>query len=173
MTRERLHAGRSRGPLELALGGLILLWACDDGTNTVQGIPGLEEGTRFADSNIVLDAVNYSGDGCAEVLPAGFANVDSVPQGSVAVVTVISTACYAAHIEIVDTGGAAVRSLDRYFKIYGRQDGDKNRGMPGYLAWDGLDSADAPVAKGKYRWRIRFDFGGGRVFKYYGPVWLE
>jgi hypothetical protein len=151
---------------------LIIFAGCEGSGSSIDPVPDKEDGIYFADSNIVLDAVNYSDAGCAEVLPPSFANADSVPAGSAAVVTVIATACYAARVDIVDSAGAAVRSLDRYFKVYGH-DGDKNRGHPGYLGWDGRDDKGLPAAKAKYRWRIAFNLGAGHVIKYYGPVWLD
>jgi hypothetical protein len=166
MERKLLPAGFFLGAL------LLAVTACRQGSTTAPIDPG-EEGIRFADSNIVIDQFNYYGANCDEIIPAGSPNADSIPAGAAAVLTVISTACYAVHIDIVDSLLAPVRSLDRYFRIYGRMDGDKNRGEVSYLSWDGLDSLGHAAPKAKYRWRLNFNYGAGNTVKYYGPVWLD
>lgn len=150
---------------------LLGLAACrDDSKTPVDPVPGTEDGIFFADSLIVLSEFNYSDSACAEVLPDSFANSDVRPAEPV-VVQVTSISCYAAHVDVVDSALAPVRSFTAYLKIYSH-DGDKNRGHLSYIGWDGRDDKGAPAPLGKYRMRIRFDFGAGHSTKYYGPVYL-
>lgn len=162
---------RAGFPILLFLLALALSGCGRDGQGPSE--PPGEEGIAFTDSSIVLDFYGFSSAGCAEVLPASFANADSVPAGTAAFVHVRTVACYAADVEVVDTAGTHVRTLKQFMVIHGRRDGDKDRGVDSWLTWDGKDGMGAAVPKGKYRWRIRFSLGGGRELKYHGPVWLE
>jgi hypothetical protein len=132
-----------------------------------------DEGQLLVDSALVLDRFPFSRAACDEVLPDGFANADSLPPGTAARLAVNSIACYAASIRIEDSLGAPVRALERYFDIPGRDDDDKERGVIGYLAWDGKDEAGADVPPGAYLWRLEFRFGAGRSVRYRADMRLE
>ena len=64
-----------------------------------------------------------------------------------------------------DSAGALVRGFDQYFKIFNRNDGDKDRGEPGYVTWDGLDDAGKAVPRLRYLWKMEFDYGAGNVLR--------
>lgn len=158
-------------PLRWALGLALALAAggCGDGEEPEPA----DEGQLLVDSAVVIDWFGFSRAACDEVLPDDFANADSVPPGSAARLMVTSIACYAASIRIEDSLGAPVRDLERYFDIPGRQDGDKERGAVGYLAWDGKDAGGAAVPPGAYLWRIEFRFGAGRSVRFRADMRLE
>lgn len=132
-----------------------------------------DEGQLLVDSAVVIDLFGFSRAACDEVLPDSFANADSLSPGTAARLVVTSIACYAASIRIEDSLGAPVRAFERYFDIPGRQDGDKERGVIGYLAWDGKDAAGAAVPPGAYLWRIEFRFGAGRSVRFRADMRLE
>jgi hypothetical protein len=115
------------------------------------------------DSALVIDQYPFKRAHCDEVGVTGEPRLDSLPAGSVARVHVISTVCYAVTIQVKDTLGNLLRTLERRFDIPGRADGDKERGMVGYLAWDGLKGDGSPAGPGAYKWFMDFRFGGGRT----------
>ena len=153
----------------LTWGWLPAVWvllACDPDTTAPDN-----QGYLTVDSNLVVDRVLFNSDDCKEVLPDSFKNIDSLPAGTAARVFVVATACYAAHVAVEDSTGKLVRSMDQYFEVYS-VDGDKNRGMPGWLAWDGRDDQGRFVPKGDYLWRIQMRFGRGMVLKYRAAIVL-
>lgn len=148
---------------------LTALMACESSRGTA---PDRSEGSLIVDSLLVLDRYSYSGASCEEVAPAGTDAVGTLPEGAAAHMLVISTACYAVSVRIEDTSGAEVDTLSRRFRIHGRQDGDKDRGVEGWIAWDGLDLSGAPLPSAPYLWRMEFDFGGGRIHRYRADIVL-
>jgi hypothetical protein len=155
----------------LALLPVLGMFACDDGSSSGPG--PIDEGVLIVDSAWVIDAYNFSSAACAEVLPSAFANIDSVPSGTLAAVTVISTACYSVHVRVEDSAAHVVRTFNRYFGIFNRQDGDKNRGEAGYVTWDGTDDQGRPVPLARYLWRMEFNFGAGHVRKVRADIRLD
>jgi len=65
-----------------------------------------------------------------------------------------------------------VGTISGRFRIPGRQDGDKDRGVEGWIAWDGLDGSGAPLPAAPYLWRMEFDFGRGRIHRYRADIVL-
>lgn len=155
--------------LVLAIALALATSGCGDGEEADPP----DEGQLLVDSSVVIDWFPFSRAACDEVLPDVFDGIDSVPAGTVARLAVNSIACYAASIRIEDSLGVPVRSLERYFDIPGRVDGDKERGVVGYLAWDGKDAAGAPVPPGAYLWKIEFRFGAGRSVRFRADMRLE
>lgn len=147
------------------------IFACQSASPVVPGNP--DEGLLIVDSSWVIDAYPYDSTACAEVLPAGFANSDSLPAGTMAFVKVISTSCYSVHVSVEDESSKTVRSFDRYFGIFNRKEGDKNRGVEGYAPWDGKDEQGHAVPIARYLWRMDFNFGKGRLRKLRADVRLD
>lgn len=137
----------------------VLVLACEGDSPTAAFV---SEPQLITDGNYVVE-FPYSTAACTEILPMIYANSDRVPANSVASITVITTSCYHVHAKVVsplpDT--QTIRTFDQYFSIYGRQDGDKNRGVPSYVSWDGLDDAGKVAPKLRYLWRLYFTYGGG------------
>lgn len=156
--------------LLFVLGVLSGLSACKHETSTEPII--VDEGFFITDSSYVVD-IPYASSACSEVLPSGFANSDSIPAGTVASVTVVSPACYHVQVRVQDADSQFIRTFDRYFAIYGRQDGDKNRGVEGFITWDGKDDSGRTVPKTRYLWRLRFDFGAGLIRKARADIRLD
>ena len=50
--------------------------------------------------------------------------------------------------------------------ITNRSEAEKNRGVVGFVAWDGKNDQGEDVAPGRYLWRMEFDFGSGRIRKF-------
>jgi hypothetical protein len=155
------HPGR--GPLPGA-GCASALCLCSSLLACGPGSPADPDSQGFltVDSNLVIDGLPFSSARCDEVAPAGSPNSDTLFPGDSLRVRVTSTACYAVRIAILDSAGREVRGLDRRFRIHGRRDGEKDRGAVGYLGWDGRDERALPLPRGRYLWRLEFDFGGGR-----------
>lgn len=162
------------GALPKALAGLLLaagLLACDKGSGPSN--PSGNEGYLTVDSSLVIDRYPFLSAACAEVLPAGYVNADSIPKDAVARVYVVSTACYAVSIRIEDSLGRAVRSLEYHFNLPGRIDGDKDRGAEGFLPWDGRNDAGGKAGPGAYLWRMDFNFGMDRRVRFRADIRLE
>lgn len=157
---------RLRTGIALALG--FCLGACTSGSPTDPG----GQGFLTVDSSLVIDDLPFFNAACNEVVPAGVPNSDTLFPGDSLRVRVTSTACYYVYISIEDSTGREVRSLDRYFRIYGRLDGEKDRGVVGYLGWDARDAASVPLPPGRYLWKMEFDFGGGRKKRFRADMWL-
>lgn len=153
--------------------GMLLtgLVACDKGSGPSN--PPENEGYLTVDSSLVIDRYAFLSAACAEVLPVGYANADSIPTDAVARVYVVSTACYAVSIRIEDSLGLAVRSLEYHFSPPGRIDGDKERGAEGFLPWDGRNDAGGKVGPGAYLWRMVFNFGMDRAVRFRADIRLE
>jgi hypothetical protein len=156
-------------PVFAAMAALIALIACDGGQGTA---PDRHEGSLIVDSLLVLDRYSYTGAACDEVAPAGTDDIGALPDESAAHLLVVSTACYSVSVRIEDTLGVEVDTLSRRFRIHGRQDGDKDRGVEGWIAWDGLDRSGDPLPPAPYLWRMEFDFGGGRILRYRADIVL-
>lgn len=153
-----------------ALVSAFALAACGGGSGPAGPA---DEGYLTLDSSLILDRYAFSSAACAEVLPPGFANSDTLPADAAARVVVRSTACYAVSIAVEDSLGGTVRSMTRHFDIPGRRDGDKDRAALGYLPWDGRDQAGERVAPGSYLWRLEFRFGAGRVLRFRADIRVE
>jgi hypothetical protein len=165
----RIRSG-NRLPLRLGVAAILAaLTACENSRGTA---PDRSEGSLIVDSLLVLDRYSYSGAACDEVAPAGSDAIGTLPAGMAAHLLVISTACYAVSVRIEDTSGVEVDTLSRRFRIQGRQDGDKDRGVEGWIAWDGLDGSGTPLPSAPYLWRMEFDFGGGRIHRYRADIVL-
>jgi hypothetical protein len=161
-------------PIRLGLACVLaLVWCgCDKtGTAPEDTVP-VDQGLWILDSNYTLDEFPFSNAACEEVFPSGSASIDTLPSGSVAAVRIVSTACYAVQVRVVDSSGDTVRSFASRFGIAFRSDAEKNRGVPGFVAWDGLDDRGAAVPKGRYLWRMLFDFGSGRLRKFRADILL-
>lgn len=152
----------------LMLAGLL---ACDN--NSGPSDPPENEGYLTVDSSLIIDRFPFLSAACAEVLPAGFANADSIPKDAVTRVYVVSTACYAVSIRIEDSLGQPIRSLEYHFNLPGRIDGDKDRGAEGYLPWDGRNDAGVKAGPGAYLWRMVFNFGMEREVRFRADIRLE
>ena len=92
--------------------------------------------------------------------------MESVPPGSVAFLRLISTACYHLRVRVVGPDSDTVRTLETRFGIFNRSEAEKNRGVVGFVAWDGKDDQGEDVVPGRYLWRMEFDFGSGRIRKF-------
>ena len=147
------------------------LFSCRPSSRVVPTMP--DEGLLIVDSSWVIDAYPYDSTACAEVLPLGFANSDSLPVGTMVFVKVISTSCYSVHVSVEDEYSKTVRSFDRYFGIFNRKEGDKNRGVEGYAPWDGKDDQGHAVPIARYLWRMEFNFGKGRMRKLRADIRLD
>lgn len=153
-----------------ALGAALLgLAACDKGEDP----PGPDNDYLIVDSNLVIDQYHFKRAHCDEVAASGKPRLDSLPPASMIKVTVISTVCYAVTVQVRDSLGKPVRTLDFAFDIPGRMDGDKERGAVGYLPWDRKNSAGEAVAPGAYKWLMDFRFGGGNTLAVVGDMRLE
>ena len=164
-----------RGVLARALPRVLLLAAAlaAAGCGDPEEPDEPDEGQLLVDSAVVIDKFRFSRAACDEVLPDSFVNADSLPPGTAAHLLVTTIACYAASVRVEDSLGAPVRAFESHFDIPGRNDGDKERGAIGYLAWDGKDAAGAAVPPGAYLWRIEFRFGAGRSVRFRADMRLE
>ncbi len=165
----RPAAGRSgagsaaRAAAVLACAILPWLSACGGGTT---GADPDDEGQLLVDGYVTIDDFHFSRAACDEVLPDRFPAIDTIPAGTAASLEVTAIACYAVDVRVEDTLGREVAAFRRFFDIPGREDGDKERGVIGYVAWDGRDAAGNPVPAGPYLWRLDFRFGEGRSVKF-------
>jgi hypothetical protein len=151
----------------LVAGACALLgWAGCGGDGVSPGPVPVEEGLFITDTVYTLDEFPFDSSDCAEVFPAGSANHETRASGAAAALRIISTSCYHVRVEVVGPGKDTVRSFDSRFGIFNRTEAEKNRGVVGYLSWDGKDDAGTPVPGGTYLWRMRFDFGSGHIRKY-------
>jgi hypothetical protein len=132
------------------------------GGGTAVGPAPEEEGIWILDSAFTLDEFPFDSAACAEVYPAGSVNIESVPTGSIADLRVRATACYHAIVRVVGPDSDTVRTFDVRFGIFNRSEGQKNRGVVGFSAWDGKADGGEPAPPGDYLWRMEFDFGAGR-----------
>ncbi len=149
----------------------LCLWACRENPISTPLVP--DEGLLILDSGYVIDAFPFDSAACVETNAGGFAGADSIPAGTLALVKVVSTACYHVHVKVEDSASRTVRSFDRQFLISGRHDGDKNRGVEGYIPWDGRDDLGRLVPTARYLWRMEFDFGGGHLRKVRADIRLD
>lgn len=148
---------------------LCVLCACDR-KDPVSPDPAQDPGPWIVDSAYTLDEFPYGSTACAEVFPAGSASADSVPAGSVAALRLVTTACYALTVRVVDADSDTVRTFSTRFAIFNREDGEKNRGVASFAAWDGKDDAGKDLGPGRYLWRMEFDFGQGRLRRFRADI---
>ncbi len=148
----------------------VALLACDKKVSTTEVV--YDPGSWIIDSNQVLDEFRFSTAACSEVFPAGSQSADTVPAGSAAWVKVVSTACYRLKVHVVNSDSDTVRVFDTRFGIFNRTEDEKNRGVPGYAAWDGRDSSGKDLGPGRYLWRMEFDFGMGRKRHFRADIWV-
>jgi hypothetical protein len=132
--------------------------------------PGEDPGLWILDSVYTLDEFPYRADACAEVFPPGSASADSVPAGSVADLRLIVTSCYALTVRVIGADSDTVRSFATRFAIFNRTEGEKNRGVTSYAAWDGMDDRGNRLGPGRYLWRMEIDFGLGRLRRYRADI---
>ncbi|GEM_PF-2488528 len=161
---------RAATRLLLAAAMVAGLDACKEDAATSPIVP--DDGLLVVDSSYVVD-FPYASAACSEVLPAGFVNSDSIPYGTVASVSVVSPACYHVQVRVQAADSQFIRTFDRYFAIYGRRDGDKNRGVEGFITWDGKDDSGRTVPRSRYLWRMQFDFGAGIIRKVRADIRLD
>jgi hypothetical protein len=157
----------SRAFLWGAFAAVLTALAGCRGGDPVSGPPVYsDEGMWILDTAFTLDDFNYDSAACAEVFPGGSVNVDSVPPDAAAYLRVRSTSCYHARVRVVDSDGDTVGTFETRFAIFNRTEGEKNRAMPGFLAWDGKGDGGSALPAGEYLWRMEFDFGAGRIRKF-------
>jgi hypothetical protein len=152
-------------PLALVLAVAAGLAGCGDKGYSPDPEP-VEEGLFITDTNYTLDEFPFDSSDCAEVFPAGSISSDTRDPDAVASLRLISTACYHARVRVLNSDKDTVRAFDSRFAIFNRTEGEKNRGVVGYLSWDGRDDEGKAVPEGRYVWRMEFDFGDGRIRKF-------
>lgn len=154
-----------------ALAGVSLtacLSACDgDPASPYSGDP---PGPWILDTTATLDEFPFSAAACAEVFPAGSASADTMPAGSAAAIRITTTSCYSLTVRVVNADSDTVRTFSTRFSIFNRTEGEKNRGVSSYVAWDGKDDQGKLVGPGRFLWRMDFDFGLGRFRRYRGDI---
>lgn len=153
------------------LAACLLACACGGG-ESVSGPPAVGEGQWILDNERTIDEFPFSEAACLETFPPGSALIDSIPPGSAAFVRIVSTACYHVTVRVENGDGDTVAAFESRFGIFNRTDEEKNRGVPGFVAWDGLDSAGVRVPDGRYLWRMEFDFGSERIRKFRADIVL-
>ncbi|MDB5102864.1 MAG: hypothetical protein JWP91_553 [Fibrobacteres bacterium] len=143
-----------------------MLMGCD-GSGSATG-PGrqTDEGPWITDSVYTLDEFPFGSDACLEVFPAGSVNSETRGPDAAAALRIIATACYHARVTVIDSAKDTVRTFDSRFGIFNRTEEEKNRGVVGYVSWDGKDDLGIPVPRGRYLWRMDFDFGSGRTRRF-------
>jgi hypothetical protein len=164
-------AARKRGARivrTLACSALLAFSGCGHGDPASP--PAEDPGPWILDSAYTLDEFPYRDDACAEVFPQGSASADSVPAGAVASLRLTVTACYALTVRVVDADSDTVRTFSTRFAIFNRTEGEKNRGVPSFASWDGLDDKGDRMGPGRYLWRMEFDFGAGRLRRYRADI---
>jgi len=135
---------------------------CNDDAPTA---PYVAEPYLIVDSSYLIETP-FTTAACNEIIPMNASIADHIPPGTVAKLTVITTACYHVRVKVVSPAPdtQTIRTFDQYFSIIGRKDGDKNRGVASYLTWDGLDDSGKVAPKLRYLWRLHFDLGGGNYY---------
>jgi hypothetical protein len=147
----------------------LVFSACED-RNPVSPAPNPDPGPWILDSVYTLDAFPYRADACAEVFPPGSASADTLPAGSAAAIRIVTTACYALTVHVVNADSDTVRTFSTRFALFNRSEGEKNRGVSSYAAWDGKDGEGKDLGPGRYLWRMEFDFGLGRSRRYRADI---
>jgi hypothetical protein len=156
-----------RAFLGIALAAFLSALAGCAGDDSVSGPPVYrDDGMWVLDTAFTLDEFNYDSAACAEVFPGGSVNVDAVPANAAAYLRVRSTACYHARVRVINADSDTVRTFETRFAIFNRTEGEKNRAMLGFLAWDGKGDGGAALPAGEYLWRMEFDFGAARIRKF-------
>jgi hypothetical protein len=133
----------------------------------------VDEGYLIVDNSWVIDTYNYDSLACREVLASGVWDAGTIPASSIAKVQIIATACYKVRIQVEDFASRRVRTFDQQFAILNRQEGDKDRGLEGFLTWDGKDDSGLAVPRTRYLWRLEFDFGKGRLLRARADIRLD
>ncbi|MEO6096295.1 MAG: hypothetical protein ABIW76_11560 [Fibrobacteria bacterium] len=137
----------------------------DDKGYTPKPVP-VEEGIFITDTSYTLDDFNFDSTACREVFPAGSENTETRAPDAVASLRIISTACYHARVVVTDEDKDTVRTFDSRFAISNRSEAEKNRGVVGYVSWDGNGNDSSAQPGGIYHWRMEIDFGKGRLRKF-------
>jgi hypothetical protein len=148
-----------------------LLCACG-GRDPASPSYGEGPGPWIPDTVFTQDQYPYTAEACAEVFPPGSASADTLPGGSVAFIRIITTACYSLTVRVVGADSDTVRTFSTRFAIFNRSEGEKNRGVSSYAAWDGKDDSGKPTGPGRYLWRMEFDFGLGRLRRYRADIMI-
>ncbi|MDB5048751.1 MAG: hypothetical protein JWO30_1822 [Fibrobacteres bacterium] len=165
-----MHTGPSpfstRCLLPAAISAALFIAAGCRGGNPVSDPVYADDGIWILDSAYTLDEYPFQTAACEEVFPAGSMNVDSVPPEAVAHLRIRATACYHARVRVVDSDSDTVRTFETRFGIFNRSEEEKNRGVVGFLVWDGKDDQGGTAPPGEYLWRMEFDFGSGRIRKF-------
>jgi hypothetical protein len=137
----------------------------DDNGYSPDPVP-VDEGYFINDTSFTISDFNYDSTACLEVFPAGSANTETRAVDAVAALRIISTSCYHAHVTVTNEAKDTVRTFDSRFAIFNRSEDEKNRGVVGYISWDGKGDDSALLPKGVYLWRMEFDYGKGRILKF-------
>lgn len=148
---------------------LSALCACEV-DNSVVPPPTEPAGPWILDTVYTLDEFLYRADACAEVFPPGSVSSDTAPLGSAASLRIVTTACYALTVRVVDADSDTVRTFSTRFTIFNRSEGEKNRGVSSYVAWDGRDDGGKALGPGRYLWHMDFDFGLGRLRRFRADI---
>jgi len=138
--------------------------------NSVTPSPRETAGSWILDTSFTYDGILYRADACAEVFPPGSVSSDTLPAGSVISIRFVTTACYALTVRVVDADSDTVRTFSTRFSIFNRSEGDKNRGVSSYVAWDGRDDSGNDLGPGRYLWHMDFDFGLGRLRRFRADI---
>jgi hypothetical protein len=155
----------------LLLAITLAITACEKKSVVAPIIP--DDRLLIVDSAYVVDIFPFDSSACVEVLSSSLANADSIPTGTVALVKVVSTSCYRVHVTVVDSLEKLVRVFDRQFGIFNRKNEDKNRGVEGYITWDGKDGNGQAVPIKRYAWLMDFNFGAGHTRKVRADIRLD
>lgn len=150
---------------------IIMLGGCSKDVPTGPKI--VDEGYLIVDNSWVIETYNYDSAACREVLASGSADAGTIPASSIAMVQIIATSCYMVRIQVEDSASRRVRTFEQQFAILNRQQGDKNRGVEGFLSWDGKDDSGQAVPRTRYLWRLEFDFGKGRLLRARADIRLD
>jgi len=138
--------------------------------NSVIPSPGENAGPWILDTVATIDPFPYSAEACAEVFPSGSVSSDTLPAGSAAALRITTTACYALTVRVVDADSDTVRTFSTRFSLFNRSEGEKNRGVSSYVAWDGKDDSGSELGPGRYLWHMDFDFGLGRLRRFRADI---
>lgn len=145
------------------------LCACEV-DNSVSPSPTETAGPWILDTTATIDEFLYRADACAEVFPAGSVSSDTLPAGSAVSIRITTTACYALTVRVVNADSDTVRTFSTRFTIFNRSEGEKNRGVSSYVAWDGKDDSGNDLGPGRYLWHMDFDFGLGRLRRFRADI---